>query len=85
MDWGAGYMPRGRAEISEECRQAFTAACHLLLECTTFPLYLSEEESQVLYSDMFHHTGNSIHFYTIMVVYPYRSVYTALHKLTVVS
>uniref|UniRef100_A0A673WYB4 DOP1 leucine zipper like protein B n=1 Tax=Salmo trutta TaxID=8032 RepID=A0A673WYB4_SALTR len=53
------YMPRGRAEISEECRQAFTAACHLLLECTTFPLYLSEEESQVLYSDMFHHTGNN--------------------------
>uniref|UniRef100_A0A8C7CMY3 DOP1 leucine zipper like protein B n=1 Tax=Oncorhynchus kisutch TaxID=8019 RepID=A0A8C7CMY3_ONCKI len=47
VDWGAGYMPRGRAEISEECRQAFTAACHLLLECTTFPLYLSEEESQV--------------------------------------
>uniref|UniRef100_A0A673WY14 DOP1 leucine zipper like protein B n=1 Tax=Salmo trutta TaxID=8032 RepID=A0A673WY14_SALTR len=59
VDWGAGYMPRGRAEISEECRQAFTAACHLLLECTTFPLYLSEEESQVLYSDMFHHTGNN--------------------------
>uniref|UniRef100_A0A8C7CH99 DOP1 leucine zipper like protein B n=1 Tax=Oncorhynchus kisutch TaxID=8019 RepID=A0A8C7CH99_ONCKI len=52
VDWGAGYMPRGRAEISEECRQAFTAACHLLLECTTFPLYLSEEESQVLYSDI---------------------------------
>uniref|UniRef100_A0A8C7CIC6 DOP1 leucine zipper like protein B n=1 Tax=Oncorhynchus kisutch TaxID=8019 RepID=A0A8C7CIC6_ONCKI len=50
VDWGAGYMPRGRAEISEECRQAFTAACHLLLECTTFPLYLSEEESQVLYN-----------------------------------
>uniref|UniRef100_A0A8C7CXR8 DOP1 leucine zipper like protein B n=1 Tax=Oncorhynchus kisutch TaxID=8019 RepID=A0A8C7CXR8_ONCKI len=59
VDWGAGYMPRGRAEISEECRQAFTAACHLLLECTTFPLYLSEEESQVLYSDMFHHTGDN--------------------------
>uniref|UniRef100_A0A8C7F1C9 DOP1 leucine zipper like protein B n=1 Tax=Oncorhynchus kisutch TaxID=8019 RepID=A0A8C7F1C9_ONCKI len=60
VDWGAGYMPRGRAEISEECRQAFTAACHLLLECTTFPLYLSEEESQVLYSDMFHHTDSDV-------------------------
>ncbi|KAK6309739.1 hypothetical protein J4Q44_G00196200 [Coregonus suidteri] len=60
VDWGAAYMPRGRAEISEECRQAFTAACHLLLECTTFPLYLSEEESQVLYSDMFHHTDSDV-------------------------
>uniref|UniRef100_A0A3Q3EVP2 DOP1 leucine zipper like protein B n=1 Tax=Labrus bergylta TaxID=56723 RepID=A0A3Q3EVP2_9LABR len=40
LDWAAGYMPRGRAEISEACRQAFTATCHLLLECTTFPLHI---------------------------------------------
>ncbi|KAK6315132.1 hypothetical protein J4Q44_G00146610 [Coregonus suidteri] len=60
VDWGAGYKPRGRAEISEECRQAFTAACHLLLESTTFPLYLSEEESHGLYSDMFNHTGSDV-------------------------
>uniref|UniRef100_A0A8C8F3F0 Dopey N-terminal domain-containing protein n=1 Tax=Oncorhynchus tshawytscha TaxID=74940 RepID=A0A8C8F3F0_ONCTS len=52
VDWGAGYMPRSRAEISEECRQAFTAACHLLLESTTFPLYLSEGESHGLYNDI---------------------------------
>uniref|UniRef100_A0A665U1Y4 Uncharacterized protein n=1 Tax=Echeneis naucrates TaxID=173247 RepID=A0A665U1Y4_ECHNA len=45
VDWAAGYMPRGRAEITEACRQAFTATCHLLLECTTFPVYLSEEET----------------------------------------
>lgn len=57
LDWGAGYMPRGRAEISEACRQAFTATCHLLLECTTFPIYLSEEESLNLYTGMFCHTG----------------------------
>uniref|UniRef100_A0AAY5JXL7 Dopey N-terminal domain-containing protein n=1 Tax=Esox lucius TaxID=8010 RepID=A0AAY5JXL7_ESOLU len=60
VDWGAGYMPRGRSEISEECRQAFMALCHLLLECTTFPLYLSEEESQGLYSHMFNHTGSDV-------------------------
>uniref|UniRef100_A0A4W5NVW3 DOP1 leucine zipper like protein B n=1 Tax=Hucho hucho TaxID=62062 RepID=A0A4W5NVW3_9TELE len=60
VDWGAGYMPRGRAEISKECRQAFTAACHLLLESTTFPLYLSEEESHGLYNDMFNHTGSDV-------------------------
>nr|XP_023990689.1 protein dopey-2 [Salvelinus alpinus] len=58
VDWGAGYMPRSRVEISEECRQAFTAACHLLLESTTFPLYLSGGESHGLYNDMFNHTGN---------------------------
>uniref|UniRef100_A0A8C8F3I9 Dopey N-terminal domain-containing protein n=1 Tax=Oncorhynchus tshawytscha TaxID=74940 RepID=A0A8C8F3I9_ONCTS len=58
VDWGAGYMPRSRAEISEECRQAFTAACHLLLESTTFPLYLSEGESHGLYNDMFNHTDS---------------------------
>lgn len=57
LDWAAGYMPRGRAEISEACRQAFTATCHLLLECTTFPVYLSEEETLALHTDMFGHTG----------------------------
>ncbi|KAM9485223.1 protein DOP1B-like isoform 1-T3 [Salvelinus alpinus] len=60
VDWGAGYMPRSRVEISEECRQAFTAACHLLLESTTFPLYLSEGESHGLYNDMFNHTGSDV-------------------------
>lgn len=57
LEWAAGYMPRGRSEISEACRQAFTAACHLLLECTTFPVYLTEHETQALYTDMFDHTG----------------------------
>lgn len=57
LEWAEGYMPRGRAEISEACRQAFTATCHLLLECSTFPIYLSEEESLVLHSDMFNQTG----------------------------
>lgn len=60
LDWAAGYMPRSRAEISEACRQAFTATCHLLLECTTFPIYLSEEETLALHSDMFDHTGQHI-------------------------
>lgn len=57
LDWAAGYMPRSRAEISEACRQAFTATCHLLLECTTFPIYLSEEETLALHTDMFGNTG----------------------------
>lgn len=57
LDWAGGYMPRGRAEISEACRQAFTATCHLLLECTTFPVYMNEEETMALHVDMFDRTG----------------------------
>ncbi|XP_075895809.1 protein DOP1B isoform X2 [Nelusetta ayraudi] len=59
LDWAGGYMPRGRAEISEACRQAFTATCHLLLECTTFPVYMSEEETMALHVDMFDCTGSN--------------------------
>uniref|UniRef100_A0A3B4BRG1 Dopey N-terminal domain-containing protein n=1 Tax=Pygocentrus nattereri TaxID=42514 RepID=A0A3B4BRG1_PYGNA len=46
LQWLLGFQSRGKAEITEACRQAFTAACHLLLECTTFPVYYTEEESQ---------------------------------------
>lgn len=60
LDWAGGYMPRGRAEIPEACRQAFTATCHLLLECTTFPVYMSEEEMLALHVDMFDCTGECI-------------------------
>lgn len=60
LDWAAGYMPRGRAEISEACRQAFTATCHLLLECTTFPVYQSEEETLAVHTDMFSNTGSDV-------------------------
>ncbi|XP_060944174.1 protein dopey-2 isoform X2 [Limanda limanda] len=58
VDWAAGYMPRGRAEISEACRQAFTATCHLLLECATFPVYMSEEQTLAQHTDMFVCTGS---------------------------
>ncbi|KAM6986914.1 LOW QUALITY PROTEIN: protein DOP1B [Aplochiton taeniatus] len=60
LDWGEGYMPRGRAEISETCRQAFTATCHLLLESTTFPVYLTEEECLALHTHMFKQTGSEL-------------------------
>ncbi|XP_014887595.1 protein dopey-2 isoform X1 [Poecilia latipinna] len=60
LDWAAGYMPRGKAEISEACRQTFVATCHLLLESTTFPVYLSEEEMLALYTDMFGHSGRDV-------------------------
>lgn len=60
LEWTVGYMPRGRSEISEACRQAFTATCHLLLEGTTFPVYLTEEETWELHSAMFDQTGQPV-------------------------
>lgn len=60
LEWLVGYMPRGKSEISEACRQAFTATCHLLLEGTTFPVYLTEKETWELYAAMFDHTGQCV-------------------------
>ncbi|TSU63004.1 Protein dopey-2 [Bagarius yarrelli] len=56
LQWTEGFRPRIKGEISESCRHAFTAACHLLLESTTFPVYYTEKESQELYSKMFENT-----------------------------
>lgn len=71
LEWSVGYMPRGKSEISETCRQAFTATCHLLLEGTTFPVYLTEEETWELYTAMFDHTGQRVN----------RTFIGKLHKL----
>lgn len=60
LEWSVGFMPRGKSEISEACRQAFTATCHLLLEGTTFPVYLTEEETWALYAAMFDHAGQCV-------------------------
>ncbi|MBN3274071.1 DOP2 protein, partial [Polyodon spathula] len=57
-DWGDDSMLRERAEFSEDCRQAFTTTCQLLLECTTFPVYLSEEETEALHAAIFEEVGN---------------------------
>uniref|UniRef100_A0A2K5DRV8 DOP1 leucine zipper like protein B n=1 Tax=Aotus nancymaae TaxID=37293 RepID=A0A2K5DRV8_AOTNA len=43
----------------EECREAFAAACHLLLDCATFPVYLSEEETEQLCETLFQLPGAS--------------------------
>ncbi|XP_075627750.1 protein DOP1B isoform X3 [Balearica regulorum gibbericeps] len=40
-----------------DCKEAFAAACHLLLDCTTFPVYLSEEEMEQLYLSLFQVPG----------------------------
>ncbi|XP_006886789.1 PREDICTED: protein dopey-2 [Elephantulus edwardii] len=43
----------------EDCREAFAAACHLLLDCATFPVYLSEEEMEQLCQTLFQPPGES--------------------------
>ncbi|XP_060226745.1 protein dopey-2 isoform X2 [Meriones unguiculatus] len=43
----------------EDCREAFAAACHLLLDCATFPVYLSEEETEQLCDTLFQTPGAS--------------------------
>ncbi|XP_041255643.1 protein dopey-2 [Onychostruthus taczanowskii] len=45
-----------------DCKEAFSAACHLLLDCTTFPVYLSEEETEHLYLSLFQDPGGDPSF-----------------------
>ncbi|XP_041877230.1 protein dopey-2 [Corvus kubaryi] len=45
-----------------DCKEAFSAACHLLLDCTTFPVYLSEEEVEQLYLSLFQGPGGDPSF-----------------------
>ncbi|XP_060732022.1 protein dopey-2 isoform X2 [Tachysurus vachellii] len=59
IEWTEGFQPRGKGEITESCRHAFTATCHLLLESTTFPVYYTEKESQELYIQMFENTTDT--------------------------
>uniref|UniRef100_A0A8C5IGP6 DOP1 leucine zipper like protein B n=1 Tax=Junco hyemalis TaxID=40217 RepID=A0A8C5IGP6_JUNHY len=42
-----------------DCKEAFSAACHLLLDCTTFPVYLSEDEMEHLYLSLFQGPGKN--------------------------
>lgn len=57
LEWMGSFQSKSKGEISESCRQAFTVICQLLLECTTFPVYFTEEENQELHTSMFNKTG----------------------------
>ncbi|KAG2456513.1 protein dopey-2 [Polypterus senegalus] len=57
-EWSSQNELCDRRDVSEESRQAFSAACQLMLECSTFPVYLSEEETDSLYTSVFQETGN---------------------------
>lgn len=57
LEWMGNFQSKSKGEISESCRQAFAVICQLLLECTTFPVYFTEEENQDLHTSMFNKTG----------------------------
>ncbi|NXY86452.1 DOP2 protein, partial [Alcedo cyanopectus] len=56
-EWDLEQMMLALGPLRGDCKEAFAAACHLLLDCTTFPVYLSEEEMEELYSSLFQVAG----------------------------
>ncbi|KAM6161417.1 protein DOP1B [Erethizon dorsatum] len=57
--WDADRVVIDLGDSKEDCREAFAAACHLLLDCATFPVYLSEEETEQLCETLFQPPGAS--------------------------
>ncbi|KFV71290.1 Protein dopey-2 [Dryobates pubescens] len=45
-EWDLEQVMLVLGPLRGDCKEAFAAACHLLLDCTTFPVYLSEEEME---------------------------------------
>ncbi|XP_008057256.1 protein dopey-2 [Carlito syrichta] len=58
-EWDVDQVVIDLGGSREDCREAFAAACHLLLDCATFPVYLSEEETEQLYETLFQLPGSS--------------------------
>lgn len=56
-DWAVEQVVVDLGSSREGCREAFAAACHLLLDCATFPVYLSEEETERLCETLFQLPG----------------------------
>ncbi|XP_062956774.1 protein dopey-2 isoform X2 [Cynocephalus volans] len=58
-EWDVDQVVIDLGGSREDCREAFAAACHLLLDCATFPVYLSEEETEQLCETLFQLPGTS--------------------------
>ncbi|XP_045140495.1 protein dopey-2 isoform X2 [Echinops telfairi] len=56
-EWDVAQVVIDLEGSQEECREAFAAACHLLLDCATFPVYLSEEELEQVCQTLFQPLG----------------------------
>uniref|UniRef100_A0A8D1D2K5 DOP1 leucine zipper like protein B n=2 Tax=Sus scrofa TaxID=9823 RepID=A0A8D1D2K5_PIG len=56
-EWTVDQVVVDLGSSRESCREAFAAACHLLLDCATFPVYLSQEETERLCDTLFRLPG----------------------------
>eukprot|EP00070_Physeter_catodon_P041545 XP_028348439.1 protein dopey-2 isoform X2 [Physeter catodon] len=56
-EWAVDQVVIDPGSLREGCREAFAAACHLLLDCATFPVYLSQEETERLCDTLFQLPG----------------------------
>lgn len=56
-EWDIDQVMLDLGDMREDCREAFAAMCYLLLDCTTFPVYLSEEETEELHLSLFQVPG----------------------------
>ncbi|XP_027439919.1 protein dopey-2 isoform X5 [Zalophus californianus] len=56
-DWAVEQVVIELGSSGEGCREAFAAACRLLLDCATFPVYLSEQETERLCETLFQLPG----------------------------
>lgn len=59
-EWDIDQVAIELVGSKEDCREAFAAACHLLLDCATFPVYLSEEETEQLCDTLFQTPGERV-------------------------
>lgn len=59
-EWGVDQVAIELVGSKEDCREALAAACHLLLDCATFPVYLSEEETEQLCEALFQTPGERV-------------------------
>ncbi|XP_078088895.1 protein DOP1B isoform X2 [Mustelus asterias] len=57
-NWDVDHMLQEVDEVTEDCRLAFAATCQLLLECSSFPVYLSFKEIEAFYLAAFQDIGD---------------------------
>ncbi|XP_078416360.1 protein DOP1B [Cetorhinus maximus] len=57
-EWDVDHMLQEVDEVTEDCRLAFAATCQLLLECSSFPMYLSFKEIETFYLSAFQDVGD---------------------------
>ncbi|XP_051869745.1 protein dopey-2 isoform X2 [Pristis pectinata] len=57
--WDVDRMLQEVEEVTQECRLAFAAICQLLLDCSSFPIYMSFREIETFQSSAFQDVGDS--------------------------